>query len=63
MNGIWRDYYKVLDVINSCRTLEQLKGASKMLELWRNKYLDDQVFSSTYKNHVQKKIKELNGKV
>jgi hypothetical protein len=38
---IWEDYKKVLRVIDSCRTIEQLKGASKMLLLWSNKYLDD----------------------
>lgn len=59
---IWKDYYKVLDVIDSCRTVDQLKGAEKMLELWRDKHLDEQVFSSTYRNHVQKKLKELNEK-
>ena len=40
---IWKDYYKVLDVIDSCRTVEQLKGASRMLGFWRDKHLDEQV--------------------
>jgi len=58
---IWKDYYKVLDVIDSCVTIEQLKGASKMLGFWLDKHLDNQVYMSTYKNHVEKKFKELNG--
>jgi hypothetical protein len=28
---IWEDYKKVLSVIDSCVTIEQLKGASRML--------------------------------
>ncbi len=56
---IWKDYYKVLDVIDSCRTVEQLKGASRMLGFWRDKHLDEQVYASTYVNHVEKKLKEL----
>lgn len=56
---IWTDYYKVINVIESCRTEEQLKGASKMLSFWRDKHLDEQVYTSTYRNHVQKKLEEL----
>lgn len=59
---IWFDYYKVIDVIDSCKTIEQLKGASRMLGFWLDKYLDYQVYTNTYKNHVEKKFKELNGK-
>lgn len=58
---IWDDYKKVLKVINSCRTIEQLKGASKMLMFWSNKYLDDRIYSSTFKNHIEKKFYELGG--
>jgi hypothetical protein len=58
---IWEDYKKVLSVIDSCVTIEQLKGASKMLLLWSNKYLDDGMYSSTFKNHIQKKFYELGG--
>lgn len=49
----------MLDVIDSCRTVEQLKGASRMLGFWRDKHLDEQVYASTYVNHVEKKLKEL----
>ena len=56
---IWSDYYKVLDVIDSCVTLEQLRGALRMLELWKNKHLDEKVYSTTLQNHVYKKFKEL----
>jgi len=58
---IWDDYKKVLKVINSCKTIEQLKGASKMLTFWSNKYLDDGVYSSTFKSHIEKKFYELGG--
>jgi hypothetical protein len=58
---IWTDYYKVLDVIDSCITVEQLNGASRMLILWLDKHLDYQVYSSTFRNHIEKKFKELNG--
>lgn len=58
---IWDDYKKVLKVINSCRTIEQLKGASKMLTFWSNKYLDDGVYSITFKNHIEKRFYELGG--
>jgi len=59
---IWSDYYKVLDVIDSCKTIEQLKGASKMLGFWLDKHMDRQVYSNTFSNHIEKKFKELNGK-
>jgi hypothetical protein len=58
---IWEDYKKVLSVIDSCVTIEQLKGASKMLMFWSNKHLDDVVYSSTFKNHIEKRFYELGG--
>lgn len=62
MLKIWSDYYKVLDVIDSCKTIEQLKGASRMLGFWLDKHMDGQVYSKTFENHIEKKFKELNGK-
>ena len=59
---IWKDYYKVLAVIDSCKTVDQLNSASKMLILWLEMHLDRQVYSSTFINHIEKKFKELNGK-
>lgn len=59
---IWSDYYKVLDVIDSCKTIEQLNGAAKMLIFWLDKHLDNQVYSNTFRNHIEKKFKKLNGK-
>lgn len=58
---IWDDYKKVLKVISSCNTIEQLKGASKMLVFWSKKYLDDGVYSNTFKNHIEKRFYELGG--
>ena len=58
---IWEDYKKVLSVIDSCVSIEQLKGASKMLMFWSNKHLDDGVYSSTFKNHIEKRFYELGG--
>jgi len=58
---IWKDYYKVLDVIDSCRTIEQLKGASRMLGLWLDKHLDRQVYFTTFNNHIKNKFIELDG--
>lgn len=58
---IWEDYKKVLSVIDSCVTIEQLEVASKMLTFWSNKYLDEQVYLNTFRNHIEKKFKELNG--
>ena len=58
---IWEDYKKVLSVIDSCVTIEQLKGASKMLMFWSNKHLDDGFYSITFKNHIEKRFYELGG--
>jgi hypothetical protein len=58
---IWEDYKKVLSVIDSCVTIEQLEVASKMLTFWSKKYLDEQVYLNTFRNHIEKKFKELNG--
>ena len=58
---IWYDYNKVIDVIDSCQTIEQLKCAARMLVFWLDKHLDAQVYRSTFKNHIEKKFKELNG--
>jgi hypothetical protein len=58
---IWKDYYKVLDVIDSCVTIEQLKCASKMLGFWLDKHMDYQVYNKTFKNRLKIKYKELNG--
>ena len=62
MLEIWSDYYKVLDVINSCKTIEQLKGASRMLGFWLDKHMDRQVYSNTFETHIERRFKELNGK-
>lgn len=57
---IWRDYRKVLDVIDSCVTIEQLKAASKFLNLWYEKYLDHQVYKNTF-SIVEDKFFNLGG--
>ena len=58
---IWNDYYKVLDVIDSCLTIEQLKGASRMLGFWLDKHMDNHVYINTFKNHIENKYLTLNG--
>ena len=58
---IWKDYYKVIDVINSCQTIEQLKCASRMLGFWLNNHSDTQVYQNTFINVIKKKFNELNG--
>ena len=58
---IWNDYYKVLDVIRSCNTVEQLKGASRMLGFWLDKHMDNHVYLTTFTNHIETKFKELKG--
>jgi hypothetical protein len=55
------DYYKVIDVINSCKTIKQLEGATKMLGFWLDKHLDYQMYSSTFDMYVKTKFSELNG--
>jgi len=56
-----KDYYKVLDVIESCKTIEHLKCATKMLGLWYDKHLDYEIYSKTFSNQVKNKFSELNG--
>ena len=58
---IWDDYRKVLDVIDSCLTIEQLKAALKMLGFWHAKYGDDQVYENTYRNQIKIKYSKLGG--
>lgn len=58
---IWSDYYKVIDVIDSCETIDQLKSASKMLGFWLDKHKDSLVYHKTLTNHIQKKFNELGG--
>jgi hypothetical protein len=59
---IWKDYYKVLDVIDSCVTLQQLEGASRMLRFWFDKHSDLHVYNNTIKNKIEPKFKEIGGK-
>ena len=58
---IWEDYQKVLDVIDSCKTIEQLKVASKMLGFWYDKYLDTQIYLNTCRTYIEIKYSELGG--
>jgi hypothetical protein len=58
---IWKDYYKVLNVIDSCETIEQLKGAARMLGFWLDKHMDYQVYNKTFKSRLKVKYKELSG--
>ena len=58
---IWSDYYKVIKVIDSCLTVEQLKSASKMLGFWLDVHKDNIVYRNTLTNHIEKKFKELGG--
>jgi hypothetical protein len=53
--SVWSDYYKVLDVIDSCKTEDHLKSSSNMLYLWYKKHLDYEVYHKTYYNHVVEK--------
>lgn len=61
MTKIWVDYYKVLDTIDSCVTIEQLKGASRMLIFWLDLHLDNEIYRTTFRTHVERKFKQLNG--
>lgn len=56
-----KDYYKVLDVIDSCKTIVQLEAAARMLGFWYDKYLDYTMYSNTFNNQVKFKFSELNG--
>lgn len=58
---IWDDYRKVLDVIDSCLTVEQLKVALKMLGFWYDKYGDYHVYETTYHNQIKLKYFKLGG--
>lgn len=58
---VWDDYRKVLDVVDSCLTIEQLKAALKMLEFWYTKYGDYQVYETTYRNQIKIKYSKLGG--
>lgn len=58
---IWEDYQKVLNVIDSCNTTEQLKVALKMLGFWYDKYLDYQIYQNACRNHIESKFYELGG--
>jgi len=58
---IWSDYNKVLNVIDSCKNIEQLKSATKMLNLWYFKYKDSKVYHNTYRNKIQNKFYKLGG--
>jgi hypothetical protein len=58
---IWKDYQKVLDVIDSCKTIGQLKVALKMLGFWYDKYLDYQIYQNTCRTHIEFKFYELGG--
>lgn len=58
---IWWDYNKVLNVIDSCTTIEQLKAALKMLGFWYDKYEDYQVYENTCRTHIDNKFYELGG--
>lgn len=59
--NIWFDYQKVLDVIDSCKTIEQLKVALKMLGFWYDKYMDYQIYHNTCNTHIKIKYSELGG--
>jgi len=56
-----KDYYKVLDVIESCKTIKQLESATKMLGFWYDKHLDYQIYTKTFLNQIKNKFLELNG--
>ena len=58
---IWEDYQKVLDVIDSCKTIGQLKVALKMLGFWYDKYLDYQIYQNACRTHIEFKFYELGG--
>lgn len=57
----WFDYYKVLDVIDSCETIEQLKSATKMLGLWYQMHKDFYIYDSTFKSKIRDKFYGLGG--
>lgn len=57
----WFDYYKVLDVIDSCETIEQLNTATKMLGLWYQMHQDPYIYRNTYKNVIYTKFYTLGG--
>ena len=59
--NIWDDYEKVLSVINSCQTTEQLKSAAKFLGLWYDKHLDYRIYQNTYVSYLETKFFELGG--
>lgn len=61
MEKNWVDYYKVLDTISSCKTIEHLKGAARMLIFWSESHLDDEVYELTFRVEIFNKFKELNG--
>lgn len=46
--GTWEAYNKVLDVLNSCKTKQQLFNAHKYLKLWGKQYHEQQVMLQTY---------------
>jgi hypothetical protein len=56
-----KDYYKVLDVIDSCVTIPHLESATKMLVLWYEKHLDYEIYTKTFSNQIKNKFLELNG--
>jgi hypothetical protein len=57
---IWVDYIKVLSVIDSCNTTEQLKSAAKFLALWYDKYLDYPIYRNTFSG-IEEKFFDLGG--
>lgn len=58
---IWDDYRKVLSVIDSCKTITQLEGASRMLIFWLDMHMDNHVYRNTFNTYIKIKFKELNG--
>lgn len=58
------DYSKVIDIINGCRTLEQLKYAERYVNLFKLKYGidEDDKLNQTFKKIIfSKKMKLKNG--
>lgn len=55
------DYGKVISIINSCKTLEQLKYAERYVELFEQHYGIDEDNKTFKKTIFSKKMKLKNG--
>jgi len=57
----WEDYDKVIKTIYSCKTIDQLVCATKMLGFWYDKYKNRELYFEAYEKHVKFQFKKLGG--